>query len=138
VQVEIEQSAGERWSYDGSSASVFHNAKGFAVSCQPLTASSTFPTASLYGHCPGCTSGDTQDLSLNVDDQAIGTFEFVLTSRVSGWTSELDYAPTWYQAPIVDLMEGRVLTVSDGAEEIARFSLSGSSAALSSLRTDCN
>jgi hypothetical protein len=127
-----------QWLYDRGAATIVENGMAFSVTCETFNPSSTLPVAHFAGYCPMCFPFDTTILTLSVDGRTLGRYEFVKVSNAEGWRAEVQSYPAWYQSPIVELMEGRTLTISERGGSVAEFTLRGSSEALGALRTYCN
>ena len=58
-----------RWTYADRSASIVAGSNAFELSCEPLSASSTYPTARLMAPCPTCFPLEASTYTLQVDGQ---------------------------------------------------------------------
>lgn len=125
------------WTFDGQSAFVSSKDKHFAMSCEPITNSSTTPVATLSGHCPMCFSGDLTELRLSVDGAKGEVFQFEKLNNAEGWESPLYYYPEWFDGIVARMMSGKTLAVFENNDQIATFSLNGSSSSLKQLRQRC-
>lgn len=125
------------WTFDGQSAFVSSEDKHFAISCEPMTNSSTSPVATISGHCPMCFSGDLTEFRLSVDGAKGEVFQFTKRNNAVGWESLLYYHPKWFDGIVTRMMSGRTLAVFENNNQIATFSLNGSSSALKQLRQRC-
>jgi hypothetical protein len=126
-----------KWSFEDGVASIVSDANYLELSCEILTASSTYPVARLSGPCPMCFDGDKAQFRFSVDGASGETFEFEKRSNAEGFRSDLYYSSNWFDGLLVDLMAGQVLTVFEGNSEVASFSLTGSTDALGKLRDGC-
>lgn len=127
-----------RWSYADRTASIVADGNAFELSCEPLNASSTYPTARLMAPCPTCFPMETSVYTLRVDGQFSQDYEFERVSNAEGSISGLDYYPLWNEGLVTALMAGSVLEVIEQNNVIATFPLAGSSNAIDQLRQRCN
>ena len=127
-----------RWTYADRTASIVAGGNTFELSCEPLNASSTYPTARLMAPCPTCFPMESSVYTLRVDGQFSQDYEFERVSNAEGSISGLDYYPLWNEGLVTALMAGSVLEVIEQNNVIATFPLAGSSNAIDQLRQRCN
>lgn len=127
-----------RWNYADRSASIVSDGSAFELSCEPLNASSTYPTARLMAPCPTCFPMGTSTYTLRVDGQFSQDYEFERVSNAEGSISGLDYYPLWNEGLVTALMAGSMLEVVEQGNVIATFPLVGSNRAIGQLRQRCN
>lgn len=129
---------GGRWAINDTVASTTQNGLRLAISCSPLTASSTFPTAQLSGWCPACMTGDEADIEISIEGSFAQSYSFIKKSNADGWLSDLDYSANWHDGLIAALRAGSVVKLKSDGHDIEAFSLTGSAAALDALTQQCN
>ncbi len=126
------------WGYDNGTAFIVAANNSFELSCEPYSASSTYPTARLSAPCPTCFPMETSTYTLRVDGRFSKDYEFERVSNAEGSISGLDYYPLWNEGLVTALMAGSVLEVIEQGNVIATFPLAGSSRAIDQLRQRCN